>query len=236
MIPRVFLGQPQSHGQPREESSRSKFSSLDPNAEDEDRVEISANSVTMTGSLTLAFNTLLAAALDSRDVGKTTHFAMLHDDVWPLGPWVSQLWRVMRATGADLVSAVVPMKEVEGRTSTAIGDRADDWLANRYIWLSDKATMPPTFLQDDVCLPTEVLLANTGCWLADLRKPWWDEFADAGGFYQMGRIGRNPDGTRSADFQPEDWRMSRFLEAKGARIACTWEVPLRHGGWNWWAN
>ncbi len=237
VIPKVYVGQPQSHGQPREESSRAKFTGLDPSASDADRVEVSANSVAISGSLAQSFNSLLAAALDSRDAGLTTHFAMLHDDIWPLGPWITQLWRVMRTTGADLVSVVVPIKEdPPGRTSTAIGDRDDCWLTRRYIWLEDRASLPGTFTAEHVCQPTEVLLANTGCWLADITKPWWDEFADSGGFNQGSRITRTADGNRLAEFDPEDWRMSRFLEARGAKVACTWEVPLRHGGWSWWLN
>ncbi len=237
MIPRVFIGQPQSHGQPREESSRAKFSAIDPAAVDADRVEISANAVSISGSLSHSFNSLLAAALDSRDAGKTTHFAMLHDDIWPSGPWVTQLWRAMRDCGADLISAVVPIKEEPpNKTSTAIGDLADRWKINRYINLEDRANLPGTFGPEHVCRPDEILLANTGCWLADVTKPWWDEFADAGGFNQDSRIGRNPDGTRSSEFEPEDWRMSRFLQARGARVYCTWDVPLRHGGWSWWTN
>ncbi len=238
MIPRVYIGQPQSHGQPHEMCSRAKFAAIDPRAAEPDRIEVGGNSVCISGSLPHAFNTLLAAALDARDAGKVTHFAMLHDDIAPSGPWITQLWRAMRLSGADLVSAVVPMKEEPpGRTSTAIGDRADHWLTTRYIWLQDRGKMPETFCQADVCdEPTEVLLANTGCWLADITKPWWDEFADAGGFNQDARITRNPDGSRSSEFNPEDWRMSRFLEARGCRICCTWEVPLRHGGWSWWNN
>lgn len=237
MIPRVFIGQPQSHGQPHEECSRAKFAAIDPRAAPPDRIEAGGNSVVISGSLPHAFNSLLAAGLDARDAGKVTHFAMLHDDVAPRGPWITQLWRAMRVSGADLVSAVVPIKEEPpGRTSTAVGDRSDDWLVNRYIWLGERATLPATFGQDDVCLPTEVLLVNTGCWLADLCKPWWDEFAEAGGFNQASRIVRGPDGARASEFEPEDWRMSRFLEARGCRICCTWDVPLRHGGWSWWAN
>ncbi len=237
MTPRVFVSQPQSHGQPHEFSSRAKFTSFDPRAPEEDRFLIGGNAVVISGSLPHAFNSLLARALDSRDAGKSTHLAMLHDDVAPTGPWITQLWHTMRLSGADLVSAVVPIKEEPpSRTSTAIGDRADRWLIKRYITLQERPNLPATFGQADVCGPDEVLLANTGCWLADLRRSWWDEFADAGGFNQDSRIVRNPDGTRSSEFEPEDWRMSRFLEARGARIVCTWDVPLRHGGWSWWAN
>ncbi len=237
MIPYIFIGQPQSHGQPREESSQAKFTGLDPAAEGDDRAVVVSNVVAVSGSLSHSFNSLLASALDSRDAGKATHFAMLHDDVWPSGPWITHLWRAMRACGADLVSAVVPIKEEPpGKTSTAIGDRADRWKINRYINLDDRATLPGTFGTEHVCRADEVLLANTGCWLADITKSWWNEFAEAGGFNQDSRIVRHPDGTRSSEFEPEDWRMSRFLQARGAKIACTWDVPLRHGGWSWWTN
>ncbi len=237
MIPRVFIAQPQKDGHPAEQSSDAKRTAVDPNAPDEDRVQIAGISVAITGSLPHAFNTPFAAALDSRDAGKATHLAMLHDDVAPVGYWVTQLWRAMRLYKADLISAVSPIKEEPpSKTSTAIGDRADRWLVKRYITLQERPKLPATFGAKDVCLPSEVLLANTGCWLADLRHSWWDEFAEVGGFNQDSRITRNPDGTRCSEFEPEDWRMSRFLQARGAIIACTWDVPLRHGGWSWWNN
>lgn len=143
----------------------------------------------------------------------------------------------MRACGADLVSAVVPIKQPPPvPTSTGIGLWSDPWAVQRYVQVGDRAAMAETF-GAEICGEGEVLLVNTGCFLADLRHPAWDQFAEAGGFAFETRIERDEaTGRRMASIQPEDWRMSRFLQERGARLAATWSVSLRHGGWGWWDN
>lgn len=178
------------------------------------------------------FNGLLAAALDMRDRGEATHVAMLHSDVAPEPGWLDVLWDELRSHRLDLISAVVPIKEPgRQRTSTAIGDEFDPWCPKRYILMGDRAGLPGTFATDDVCEPGEVLLVNTGCFLADLRRPYWDHFA-----FQFGcRITRR-DGRRIAQLNPEDWQMSRHLHAAGAPYGATWKVELVHHGAAEWPN
>jgi hypothetical protein len=178
-------------------------------------------------------------AMDARDRGECTHLAMLHGDVWPEGPWVTQLWRIMRESGADLVSANVPIKESgTGRMSTAIGLHSSPWGVDRNLYKRDRLGLPETFGPEHVCRNNdEVLLVNTGCWLADLRHPAWDAFEAEGGFQFQTRITRDPEtGQRLAWCQPEDYLMSRCLQAHGARIVATWALKIRHGGWAWWDN
>lgn len=178
------------------------------------------------------FNTLLGAALDARDRGEVTHLAMAHSDILAEPGWLDGLWAEMQTTGADLVSAVVPIKEGSTRTSTAIGLEADPWAVVRCLHLEDRADMPETFGPADVCGAGEVLLLNTGLFLADLRRPWWDDFA----FTFHCRLSRQPDGTRVAESRPEDWELSRHLHAAGAKIRGTWKVRLSHEGLRRWPN
>lgn len=197
-------------------------------------VEVVLN-VESSGSATPhTFNGLLAVALDARDRGEVTHLAMIHSDVEPSGPWLDALWDAMRSHSADLVSAVVPIKEPgeNPRTSTAIGSRDDPWRPLRYVRLGDRHALPTTFGPEHVCGDGEVLLANTGLFLADLRRPWWDDFA----FEFRTRIARAPDGRRLAQLAPEDWLLSRRLQQMGGRLLCTWCVPLTHRGLHDWSN
>lgn len=192
----------------------------------------------MGGSLLpRTFNGLFCQAMDLRDQGEVTHFAMLHDDIWPDNWWLNTLWREMQESGADLISVVAPIKDVPWwRTSTAIGLVDDPWIVPRYIRAEDREFLPTTFGAEHVCSEGELLLVNTGCWLADLRKPWWDEFCDAGGFNFETRITRAEDGSRLTWIQPEDWRMSRFISLRGATLKATYAVRLRHRGMAWWSN
>lgn len=183
------------------------------------------------------FNMCLADALDLRDAGKATHMAMLHDDVCPEPGvrWLDELADEMVRFDLEFISAVIPIKDgvADPPTSTAIGDAADPWRVVRRIHLSERAAMPETFFPANVCQPGEVLLVNTGLWLADLRHPAWDAFA---GFDTCTRVVVGEDGRRRAEMRPEDWELSRHLAAHGVRYGATWRVPLWHEGKGRWSN
>lgn len=197
-------------------------------------VEIPEGSTISVGTSLLqhTFNECLAHALDLRDEGKVTHFAMLHSDIEPQEGWLDILWREMQAHDADLISVVSPIKNTEGKTSTALGAIDDPWRITRYITSYEATQLPATFGPEDVCGPGEVLLINTGCWLADLRRPWWDDFA----FNIHSKITRPEQGKRYAETRPEDWEMSRSLREAGARYFATTAVRLIHYGEGGWAN
>jgi len=194
--------------------------------------------------LAFNFNILLASALDARDAGEVTHFAMLHADIEPIPEldeagmvtvgWVDILCREMAASGADVVSAVVPIKEVSGnpRTSTAIFDDANPWTPKQFLYVANKEELPTTFTNLQVCQPGEHLGINTGCMLIDLRRPWWDDFA----FEIRDRIVKGPNGKRHAQVRPEDWEMSRHVQSHGGVVAATWAVKLSHHGSMAWNN
>lgn len=202
-------------------------------------VDIAGGAESEGSLLARSFNDCLCLALGKRDRGEATHMAMLHNDIEPGQFWVDGLWDVMRRTGADLVSAIVCIKENVGnpRTSTAIGLEADPWAVKRFIRRDDLATLPPSFGPEAACGPGEVLLVNSGMWLADLRRPWWDDIDDKGtpfAFTIRDRVIRNADGTRTPEVRSEDWEMSRDLQRAGAKLVVTREVAaIHHGNASW---
>src|SRR5213593_259218 len=67
--------------------------------------------------LTYNFNLMWADALNKRDEGRVTHFLMLHTDVQPKIPdWAGVLMREMDRFHADVMSAVIPIKNTDGMT------------------------------------------------------------------------------------------------------------------------
>ncbi len=174
---------------------------------------------------TLNFNACVAECLNLRDAGIITHMAMVHSDICAEAGWLDILWCEMFASGADLMAAIVPIKEPTGRTSTAIGPVSDRWQA-RCLYLKDRDRLPETFGPESVCGPGERLLVNSGLFLADLRRPWWDaDFA----FRVHDRIRKTPKGW-VAESRSEDWEMSHVLQKAGARIMATWKVRVQHEG------
>ena len=181
------------------------------------------------------FNKLWASALGMAGV---THFAMLHSDVIPSHWWVDTLVDELDRTGADVISAACRIKDPKGLTSTAVGDPDDPWDYRR-ITCEEMGQLPGTFGIEDI--PAEitedyrnVLLVNTGCWVCDLRRPWWREQNPDGSlrwaFTQNDRISQLPHGQYLVEFAPEDWLFSRYCHEVGAKVLCTKKVSLRHAG------
>jgi hypothetical protein len=195
-------------------------------------------------SIAYAFNIILAHALGWRDEGKITHLAMIHADVQAEDGWLDMLIDILDDHKADVVSAVIPIKDavMNPRTSTAIGNIDEPWYPTRYICVNDQLTMPETFGPEDVCKEGEELLINTGLWVADLRKPWWDEMR----WTLDSRIItiKDPDAmasesgkdVRKVQMRSEDWEWSRFMRQHGARYLATWKPKVTHHGEFGWQN
>jgi hypothetical protein len=168
-------------------------------------------------SLPEAFNTLWAWALDEYEAGRVTHFAMIHADVCPDDGWLDVLLAELAATGADVVSAVIPLRGPRGLTSTAV-EAADPW-RNRRLTLAEVFALPETFT-----LPG--ILLNTGLWVCDLSRPWCGRVW----FEERHAIRRRPDGTRETVMHSEDWEFSRAVRRldAGARLYATRKVGVCH--------
>jgi len=175
------------------------------------------------------FNELWARALTGRRLHGFTHFIMCHADVVPEPRFKSKLLEEIERLGADMVSAVVPIKDHRGLTSTAI-DLGET--RRRRLTMTEVYALPETFNFADVnrafYMPeARGLLLNTGCWIADLRKPWVEKMF----FRQQDWIEYDAH-ENSATIQtiPEDWDWSRRLNDLGCSLYATRKVMLQHRG------
>lgn len=175
--------------------------------------------------LTHNFNNLLAAALNTP---AATHFAMIHDDVCPDPFWADTLLEEMIDHDADLVSAVVPLKNRSGLTSTAV-EGPDEWhprpLSLREVFETERETFSR---------PT--ILLNTGLMLLRLDR-LYDQFRStemgydfvAPVFRQRDEIMIRPGGRFEAVMKPEDFDFTRQVRRAGGRVFATRRVGLYHG-------
>jgi hypothetical protein len=180
--------------------------------------------------LTRNFNSLYAAALNMREEKNLTHFCLLHDDIAINEPWwLDKMLDLMEEKGADILSAIVPIKNGTGLTSTAFDELIGDPPHVRRLTLHEAFTnFPPTFTQDK-------LLLNTGLMLVDIRKVWAEmlffEFED--------RILKIPNGDKTtfrAVGCPEDWNFSRKARSLGAKLFATREIKVTHVGTGRFSN
>ena len=173
------------------------------------------------------FNQAWVHALNLQESGTPiTHFAMLHDDVSPDDGWLDILLDDLQKNSADVVSAVIPIKDPFGTTSTAIDDPADVFNVERRLTMAEVFELPPVFTSNDCGYPYRALLVNTGCWVCDFTKPWRFEIT----FTIRDRIRKNEKGKWVAEVAPEDWNFSRQLHSAGAKVMATRNVKLSHWG------
>ena len=183
------------------------------------------------------FNHGWAMALGSIG-GGVTHFVMQHSDVVPPQWYVDVLMNELEDTGADIVSAAVDIKTRARILSTAVGQPDDKWDWRR-VTAKELRRLPATFTAAD--LPDWLtaggrtwLLANTGCWITDLRNPLWQRRKPDGSmlfdFSQEDGITFTADGRRRVEFLPEDYRFSRLIQAAGGTVAVTQKMIIRHVG------
>lgn len=181
------------------------------------------------------FNACWCDALNAYERGEVTHFAMLHADIAPQPGWLDVLLEELDRRELDLVSAVAPIKDYRGLTSSGIGDPADRWRPFRRFTVREVCAMPETFTAAEVGYADKYLLHNTGCWACDLRNPLFRQ-TDAEGtlrcFFDFPRRSyRDPDsGAFAIACESEDWYFSRQIAALGARTAITRKVRLAHRG------
>lgn len=171
------------------------------------------------GSSLLAnnFNTMWASALNARRKG-VTHFAMLHADVFPHSPtWLADLLALMEQTSADVLSAIVPIKDDRGLTSTAL-ETKNPWCPRR-LTIRELEAQAPTFTDPRI-------LVNTGMMLVDMRRPWIERVH----FTVNDAIAVDDSGRFYAQVEPEDWFFSRAAKRNGATLWATRALAVTHLG------
>lgn len=151
-------------------------------------------------------------------------FMMLHADVVPQQDGLVRMVEEFLALGADVLSAVVPIKNPEGLTSTAIGDPSDEWVPPRRLTMHEVMALPETFCSDDV-EPGKPLLVNTGLMLANLRRPW---VKDA--YFTIRDKIIEVNGELTPLVIPEDWGFSRMVYDAGGAVYATRKVKVQHIG------
>lgn len=202
--------------------------SVDPTQLDPPTVHVVTKAASL---LSFNFNTLWCCALNNRD--NYTHFAMLHSDIVPEKGWIDTLLAEMDSSGADIIGVASPIKDGRGLTSCGIGYH-DEWrVPKKRFTLTELQDLPPTFTADQVGHPGEPMLINTGCWMADMRKPqWWNTDTDNRlRIYFTIRDGiLIEDGQYAPRVESEDWWFSKRLWSEGLTAACTTAVSLTHTG------
>ncbi|MCK5017059.1 MAG: class I SAM-dependent methyltransferase [Candidatus Peribacteraceae bacterium] len=185
------------------------------------------------------FDSIWTAALNEGEAGNITHVAMLHLDIAPEAGDDSQVWldtliAEMDRLDLDYISAVSPLKDSRGLTSSGIGDPDNSWGAWRRFTMKDIYKLPETFTKEDID-PERFLLHNSGCWVADMRKPIWYQptpNGDAPAYFAFPeRVYRDPlSGQWVHARESEDWFFSRCMASMNAKTAITRKVRLTHIG------
>jgi hypothetical protein len=169
-------------------------------------------------------------------------FAMLHSDVGPEPFWLDKIVAEAEKYGADMLSAVVPIKTDAGLTSTAIL-RSQEPASRRLHRLTTSQCFHPSFpdtlgineavdalekLPPDLretALPREALLVNTGCMIVRCDQPWAERvwFDDPNGIELV-------DGDWVPTCTSEDWHFSHRVAQEGGKVMATRVVSLVHRG------
>lgn len=187
------------------------------------RYPLSSEMLGSFSALTGNFNSLYAAALNARETAGITHFVMLHADVGAVAPqgfgtWIDVMVEYMRHFKLGVISAACLIKDDSGDTSTAVDMRPAQPI--RRLKMAEIGGM---MLSDQWAMP---LLINTGCMVIDITQPWADEVVFTVGDTRT----KGADGKWHTEFDPEDWRFSRWLHERGVRYGVTTDVKCSHVG------
>lgn len=200
--------------------------------------------VQQTSLLASGCNSLWCDALNARAKDNLKWFVLLHADIAPEMWFIDKMIDIAETHDADVLSAVVPIKDHSGVTSTAISG-PDDF--RRLTRLTQKQinhpAWPATFdihmakkafehLPHEYCIPAlglrddNRLLVNTGCMLARLDRLWCSEAH----FTINDRIEQAIGGNYYWQVEPEDWFFSRRVAELGGKVFATREIVLEHFG------
>jgi len=186
-------------------------------------------------------NSLWCAALNAREESNVKWFAMLHADIEPDWWWLDTLFAEAERHGADLLAAVVPLKDGTGLTSTAIARPGSRYLPFCRLTMRQvrHELFPETFGIVEAAdalerlpgelrvagVPREALLVNTGCFVCRLDRPWCERV-----WFTINDAIEQVNGKWAVKTQSEDWTFSRMAAEQGAKVMATRILPLAHKG------
>ncbi len=177
--------------------------------------------------LAFVFNRLYADALNKRKELGLTHFAMIHADVEAPPGWLDVLADEMDKVGADVVSAVLPIKDERGLTSTGCQDPETSAITR--FTMTEVMALPETFDAAAAC-PGKYLMVNTGLWVMRFTEPWCEP-PHFGGFEIRDCVVRLESGRFQPRVLPEDWNFSGWAARRGLKVFATRKIKaLHHGG------
>jgi hypothetical protein len=177
------------------------------------------------------FNQLWCQAYEHRRALKLTHFAMIHAEVGPDEWWLDTLLSEMDRVGADVISAIIAVKDPRGLTSTGVRTLGD-WRTRR-LTMREVMRLPGTFSADDLGEPGRHLGLNTGLW-ACRYGDWVREFP---GFKIRSEVNYDAAADRLvAGVDSEDWLWSDWCHSRGLRLFATRKVTVRHDGMTGYPN
>lgn len=220
--PKVFLGLPRL-GPVEPESRQAAFVFA---SNDKCEVTIQDRNSSL---LAYGFNGLYCQFLN----GDWDYFALLHADILPFGYWLDTLIEDLEASKADVIHAVVAIKDERNITSTAVGNEKNFMAPSRRVAVAELPSLPPVFGIEDLLrlygkqVPSfPCLLPNTGVLLMK-RGTWMQRFP---GFTITDALIKKPDGTFEAMVEPEDWFLGRWASANGVKVMATQNVKTVHFG------
>ncbi len=209
----------------------------------------------VNSSLGHCFNGLLCDAYMMQNEHAIDFFAMVHGDVVPEAFWLSTLLDELEKHDADMVSAVIAIKDAAGNSSTGLQYADKPQWPTRRLTMTEihKSRLPKTFNHEDLIecgLGTgkdgEVMVLNTGLWVARYDRPWFQENRVV--FRQTHQIKKlpRPDGPGPRPgaptdflqcwFEPEDWAFSKEMAGWGAKCYATTAVKVAHVGVSLYEN
>ena len=174
--------------------------------------------------LGLVFNRLWCAALNGRGDKALTHFAMHHADIQAPPGWLDVLLAEMDRAGADVMAAIVPIKDGRGLTTTGVQDPRTGRI--RRFTVREVLNFPATFDGAATGYHDEWLMINTGLWVCDFTQPWVEDAC----FHIRDAIHKGDDGIFRARALSEDWSFSAWCAERGLKVFATRKVPVVHHG------
>jgi hypothetical protein len=168
---------------------------------------------------------------------------MIHSDIEPEPFWVDKMIAEADRHRADIMTAVVPIKNDKGLTSTALSHPSDDCRA--FLRLTSAQVKHPSFpvtfdrdmavnalralpgdLRFDAPMPAN-LLCNTGCMVCRLGGAWCDPtkvyFDEVTTFQRINN-------QWTPLIRSEDWFFTAKAFQNGAKVMATTSMKINHHG------
>ncbi len=182
------------------------------------------------GDIPQNFNMLWCICLNNCQANKITHFAMAHTDIAPAKGWLDTLIDEMDRVDADIMAAVVAIKDHRGLSTTGL--RYPGIWGTRRFTMAECHDLPETFSIDD-CRHLDdrgddpMLAINTGLWVCRFPHAGWTHAFP--GFRSEHRIVWR-DGLFQPEFDSEDWLFSDWAASQGLKVYATRKVATKHLG------